>query len=350
MRVRTICGLWLFISAVLAQAAPVELAPDHPQRYIVVKGDTLWDIASKFLTNPWQWRQIWRDNPQIANPHWIYPGDELELSMVDGAPRLQVARHGYAYDRPDEEKLEPEVRVLPLDQAIPTIPLSLIQQYLVQPKVANAGEMESSPYVVALADEHVVGGAGDRVYVRGMPENALPGYMIFRAGKPYADADTGEILGYEALYVADAELEPTRDGDASVMKIDKSDREVLIGDRILPVEAEKMHMRFEPHPPDRPVNGHIIAVVDGVSQIGQFQVVIIDRGLADGVETGHVLEISQSGRIQRDILSPLPGEEITLPSEKEGVLMIFRPYERVSFGLVMKATRAIHLFDAVRNP
>jgi hypothetical protein len=351
--------LWLLLAAGLAPADEIELNPGHPERYTVAPGDTLWDIAGRFLAKPWQWPEIWHDNPRIADPHWIYPGDELVLAVVDGKPYLQVGRRaaepGYAEpgpagQRPDEVRLSPIVRVAPLGQAIPSIPMSSIQPFLTEPKVVDAGTLEQAPYVVAMADEHVVGGAGDRIYVRGLADrNALGlGYMLFRPGKPYTDTESGESLGYEALYVANADVKAV--GDPSTLTISKSARDVNLGDRVQPIEAGKLQMRFQPRPPGRPVQGHIISVVDGVSQIGQWSVVVIDRGAADGLEVGHVLKVLQDGRIERDIVSPFANEEIALPAEQEGQLMVFRAYDRVSFALVMNATRAIHLHDAVTNP
>ncbi len=248
--------------------------------------------------------------------------------------------------RPDEVKLIPTIRVEPLQQAIPMIPLNAIQQFLMQTKVVGVGEMENAPYIVDFADEHISGGAGDRIYVRGLPVGRVLGYLVFRSGHPYKDAETEEILGYEALYVADAEFQSP--GDPSTLLITKSNRDVRIGDRILPVPREQLQMGYQPHPPAMPVKGHIIAVVDGVSQIGQYSVVVIDRGSADGIETGHVLEICRSRNVI--IFTSESDETINIPQEREGLLIVFRPFERVSFGLVLNATRAIQLNDAVQGP
>lgn len=352
MKLRIAGGLWLLLMAGFAQADEIELNPGHPERYTVARGDTLWDIAGKFLAKPWQWPEIWHDNRQIANPHWIYPGDELTLTVINGKPRLQVGARregaGGGQAAGGDVRLSPTIRAEPLDEAIPTIPLNAIQQFLTEPKVVDGGVMDQAAYVVAMADEHVVTGSGDRIYVRGLNDRQTAGYMVFRAGPPYVDAETDEVLGYEALYVANAELQAV--GDPSTLRITKSARELVIGDRILPIEAEKVQTRYQPHPPAQPVAGHVIAVVDGVSQIGQWNIVIIDRGAADGIETGTVLEVRQSGVFQRDIISPSADEMVALPAEKEGLLMVFRPYQRVSFALVMNAIRAIHLNDAVTNP
>ncbi|MBS1213898.1 MAG: LysM domain protein, partial [Proteobacteria bacterium] len=189
---------------------------------------------------------------------------------------------------------------------------------------------------------------GDGVYIRTIGQANQRGYTVFRPGKPYRDGVTGEILGYEALYVAEGELQAG--GDPATLQLTQTDREVVIGDRIMPVETEKLQMNYEPHAPKKLIRGHIISVVDGVTQIGQYQVVIIDRGLADGMETGHVLDILKRSRSERDIVSSRVGELTTLPEEKAGVLMIFQPFERVSFGLIMNATRAIHVNDVVQTP
>jgi hypothetical protein len=341
MAARLLLGFWLLVLGVPGIADEIALNPQHPQSYVVARGDTLWDIADRFLAKPWQWPQIWHENPQIANPHWIYPGDEITLSYVGGKPRLQVSR-------PSELRLSPEVRITPIEQAIPVIPMSAIRPFLSHPKVVESGTLESAPYVVGFAGEHVVAGAGDSVYVRVIEDASNPGYVVVRPGNPYRDGVTGEILGYEALYVGDAGLETT--GDPARLQLTKTVRETVIGDRLLPVEREKIQMRFEPHAPSRPIEGHIIGVVDGVTQIGQLQIVVLDRGARDGIETGHVLEIFQSSRMQRDIVSGHYGQMAQMPQEKGGYLMVFKTFERVSFALVMKAVRALHVLDVVRTP
>jgi hypothetical protein len=273
----------------------------------------------------------------------------MQLRILNGLCLLLMsglASAGELESHADEVKLVPAIRVEPLGQAIPTIPLNAIQPFLMQTKVVDAGVMEQAPYVIDFADDHIAGGAGDRIYVRGLPESQLSGYMVFRTGNPLKDAETGDILGYEALYVADAEFQAG--GDPSTLLLTKTDRDVRIGDHIMPVALERLQMGYHPHAPAVPVKGHIIAVVDGVSEIGQYSIVIIDRGKADGIEIGHVLEISRSGKSR--VYRAGAEETFTIPSEKEGLLMVFRTYNRVSYGLVINATRAIQLNDAVLNP
>ena len=179
-------------------AADVVLNPEHPDRYVVVKGDTLWDISTMFLRDPWLWPEIWYVNPQIENPHLIYPGDILTLVYVDGKPQLQMTR-GYP-----TVALSPQVREESLDKAIPTIPLDAIQQFLTRAIVVGEGELEVAPYVVQSAGEHVVTGVGDRVYIRGIEDKSYPVYDIYKPGGPYIDPDTKELLGYKALFVGRA--------------------------------------------------------------------------------------------------------------------------------------------------
>jgi hypothetical protein len=342
MRWRILATLWLALSYSLALADEIALNPQHPETYVVAPGDTLWDIAARFLQNPWEWPLIWHDNPSIKDPHWIYPGDVLALSFVEGQPQLQVAQ------RAEEEKLSPRVRSTPLAQVIPSIPMNIIQQFLTRPKVVEAGEMQYAPYIIAVADEHIIGGAGDRIYARGLADQNMAGYIVFRSGKKYADYETGETLGYEALYVGNAQMQDF--DEVSTLLLTETSRETLMGDRLLPVEEDRLTMRYVPHAPKHRVQGHIIDVLDGVSQIGQYQVVIIDRGEADGLEVGNVLQVFQSNFSQRDNVTSYGGALVQLPKEKAGYMMIFRAYNRVSFALVTKAIRAIHLHDAFSSP
>jgi hypothetical protein len=353
---RPLAGLCLWLCGAFAQADNIELNPAHPDRYTVVKGDTLWDIAGKFLSRPWQWSEIWHNNPAIKNPDLIYPGDILVLSYVDGKPQVQIetpsepssSSQQARFDVPSEPRLSPRVRSTPIEQAIPAIPMNAIRQFLSRPRVMGVDELNDAPYVVAFAGEHIVGGAGNRIYVRAIEDGAPNTYTVFRQGAPYKDAETGEILGYEAIYIGDSRLEQT--GDPATLFLDHTELETRIGDRLLPVEQEQFRLSFQPHASKTRLRGHIIGVLNGVSQIGQYSIVALDKGTADGIEVGHVMEILQQGRPVRDIVSTMPGETVITPNERAGLLMIFRPYERISYALVMQATRALHVLDAVQTP
>jgi hypothetical protein len=321
-------------------AADVVLNPNHPDRYVVVKGDTLWGISGMFLRDPWYWPEIWYDNPQISNPHLIFPGDILTLVYVNGKPQLRLER--------GPVKLSPRVRVEDLDQAIPTIPLDAIKQFLTKPLVVTQDQIDHAPYVVAGADEHVVTGAGDRVYVMGIKGEDVGLYDLYEPGAALIDPDTKETLGYQAIYVGEGAVK--RFGNPTTMLLTQTAREARIGDRLWPASQEKLHAQFIPHPAPPGTQGRIISVLGGVSQIGQFNVVAINRGSADGMEVGHVLKIFQTGETVRDTVGGKRTELVKLPDEEAGVLMIFRTFDRVSYGLVMKATRSMHLLDYVRTP
>jgi len=387
----------LFLATVLVPvvvlAQNLALNPDHPERYVVKKGDTLWDISGRFLQEPWRWQEIWQVNPQVKNPDLIYPGDELSLSYEAGKPVLRVRRG--AGGRPTV-KLSPAVRPIVLDTAVPTIPVDAIEPFLSRPNVVAEGELEKGPYVVSLGKEHILGGAGSKVYVRGIGDSGARNYTVFRKGEAYLDPDTNEILGYEATYIGDAVME--RPGDPATFNLVKTAREVLVGDRLVAAGDEDFQRNFVPRAPDQPVTGKIISVVDGVSQIGQYQVVVLNRGIQHGMAPGHVLAVYQTGVQVKDryakspeVREPLmknedvaietdpekqggfPGffnamsdvvsaitdavrpeddsyKTATLPEERAGIVMVFRPFEKVSYALVMDATRAMHLLDTVKSP
>lgn len=326
----------------MGSAADSLLASDHPTRYTVVKGDTLWDIAGRFLRNPWDWPQLWHVNPQIQNPHLIFPGDTLELVYdADGKPQLQMQ------DGPRVVKLSPQIRSTPWDGSIPTIPYDAVAPFLNRSLVLDSDYLDHAPYIVEFADEHVVGGPGNRAYVRGLDAGPARRHIV-RAGKPYKDADSGEILGYAAEYIAQAQLQ--REGDPATVTIDDNAKEVVVGDRLITVDDKHFAYNFLPHAPDRQVRGNIIAMFDGVGQIGQYDVVVLDRGHSDGLRPGSVLRIDQRGREVRDLVTADLRDTVVLPDEQAGLLLVFRAFDRVSLALIMTALRPIHLQDTVRNP
>ena len=338
---RIVLSLFFVLISLPLIANDVELNPDYPQRYVVKKGDTLWDISGLFLKYPWHWPDIWYANPQIENPHLIYPGDELSLVWRDGRPMLELNRG----DR--TVKLGPQIRETMIDKPIPTIPLSAIGPFLSKPQVVGDEVMDNAPYVVASADERLISGAGDYVYARGVEDNDIDNYSVFRGGKVYTDPDTDEVLGYEAIYTGDATV--VTQGDPAKVDLTYTNREVQIGDRLLEVEDHDYDLYFTPRSPDVDMNGRIISVFDGVSQVGQYQIVVLNLGDRDGLETGHVLSVLQAGETIRDQVTSDPKDVVTLPDEHAGEAMVFKTYEKVSYAIVMKATRAIHLLDKVQS-
>ncbi len=325
------------------------LKPGHPDVYTVVKGDTLWDISGTFLSEPWLWPEIWQINPQIENPHLIYPHDQIALVYLEGQPRLQLTR-GQAgrttrLTPSDTVSLQPQVRAEPLESAIPAISLDAVQGFLIDNRVVEPGVLEDAPYVVQGADERLVLGAGDRLYVRGVLENN-DSYNIVRKGPLYVDPVTEEVLGREATYIG-LGTSVAQERDISTMSIRSTREEVQIGDRVLPTQQRRVDSNFFPSAPDRAVNGEIISVLSGVTQVGQFDVVAINRGEREGLEVGNVLAIYRRGALARDRFA---NETILLPSERAGLLMVFRTFEKLSYGLVLVTERPLAVADEVRNP
>lgn len=323
----------------LAQAAP-ELRPDHPERYTVVKGDTLWDISGRFLNDPWYWPEIWHVNPQVANPHLIYPGDRLALVYIDGKPRVtKVSSSSNGVVR-----LSPEVRSEPLDTPIPAIPLDAISSFLTDTRIVDPEDLSGAPYVLEGEEGRIITGAGDRIYARG--EKPADQVGIFRRTQEFVDPETGEFLGLEARSIGSGKV-TAENGDVLTLSLTKSNQEIRIGDRLLTSESRPLSTSFVPSAPDEQVEGEMIAVDAGVTQIGQYDVVVVNRGLRDGLKSGNVLAVLKKGNQVRD---PITKETIELPSERAGLMMIFQSYEKLSYGLILQATRSLSVGDKVTNP
>ena len=355
----------LLMSVVAVAQDAIELNPDHPTRYIVKRGDTLWDISTQFLVEPWRWPEIWQTNPQVQNPHLIFPGDELALFYRDGQPVVQVIQRADAGTTVDPDtgvvsrrtgprtvKLSPRTYELEQRDAVPTIPIDAIRPFLARPRVLGAGEFEAAPYVVSAGRENLVAHLGMEIFVRGLKPEQGTRFGVYRRGQVYRrPSDPDDILGYEAIHVADAVVEKA--GDPATVFLLTSTREVRAGDRLFPVTDDQVVSNFTPRAPDRDIRGQIISVVDGVSQIGEMDIVVLDLGSRDGIEEGLVLGIFQSGNEVEDVWAEkdrLQKILVQLPELRAGTVMVFRPFERVSYALVMQATRAMHLLDAVKNP
>jgi len=355
----------------MAEPAPVMLKPTHPESYTVVTGDTLWDIATRFLEDPWVWPQIWDVNPQIANPHLIYPGDIISLIFVDGQPRLVVDRPGaepvagtvpapapapvagepVAAEPPppsgDTVRLSPTIRVQPLGEAIPAISASAIRQFTVKPRVLTAEELEAAPYIVGNYDGRLISASGNQVYVRGLENTTESLYSIYRAGKEFTDPDTGESLGIEVIYVGDAKV--ISFGDPSRMVITENNREALNGDVLLPLDRGKVAHDYVPRKPAIGFEGRVISLFDAISQTGQNQTVAVNIGQRDGIAVGDMLAVFSPGGSIEDRTRG-KRETVPLPDERSGMVMIVRSFDRVSYGLIMVSDRPIHINDVVSTP
>jgi LysM repeat protein len=319
--------------------------PDAPKSYTVKRGDTLWDIATMFLKDPWLWPEVWVINPQVRNPHLIYPGDTLALAYgANGAGQVRLSQGGAA-------RLNPRLRTEGLDGAIPTLPYSAISAFLTRPSVLSPDQLKTAPHVLAFREKHVIGGAGNEIYVKDLNAPANARFSVIHVGEALKDPDDGEVVGYNGIYTATASV--AREGAVTKAVLSDSARETLVGDRLIAVDNETP-LNFVLSTPPANLEGRIIAVMDGTELIGQYQVVVINRGKRHGVLPGNVMAVDQAGEFVTDrkqgyFTNPFQ-KKIQLPSERAGTMMVFKTFDRISYGLIVGASTEIHVADFVRNP
>lgn len=346
-----------------------ELAPNAPDIYVVQRGDTLWDISRMYLKSPWRWPELWGMNLKaLPNPHLIFPGQTLYLDKSDGYARLRTQPTGGS----DTVRLSPRTRTDSLASlALPTLKTHLIAPFLVEPLVADAATIEQAPRLVATTDQRVLMAAGDRVYARGNPDAPLstkPGqprsFRVFREAIPLKDPVTGEVLGYEARYLGNAELarsettEEISDGKGNLKQepvpatvdITSTKEEIRAGDRMLP-EPPRTFKNYIPHEPQTSVNARVVSIYGStpVAVAGQNQVVAINMGTAQGMEPGHVLTLLTQGDRVRDTTAE-GKPTIKLPSEHNGLAMVFLTFERVSYALLLDVRTGVRVGDRLVNP
>ena len=337
--IRIISALLLSISTACALAQdtkPLQLANDAPDRHTVVKGDTLWGISGKFLQEPYRWPELWRMNKdQVKNPHRIYPGQVLVLDRSGATPQLRI----------EDVKLQPKVYSEQPARAIPSIPQNVIEPFLSKPLVLDEDGLKNAPKIVATQEDRVYIGPGGRAYVAGLKEKTKQ-WQVFRPTKPILDPETREAIGHEAFYLGTATL--VAEGDPATVDIATAVQEIGINDRLLPAARADIG-NYAPHAPAKQIEGQIATVYGGVKESGRHSVVTLNRGSRDGIEAGHVLALYRKGgeRLYRD------GNEtstVKLPSERYGVVFVFRVFERISYALVMDVTRPVIVSDIVRTP
>jgi hypothetical protein len=349
-------GLVACVVAGPVQAANCSFRPNAPDQHTVVKGDTLWDISATFLANPWCWPEVWGLNrDDIRNPHWIYPGQVIYFDRARG--RLSLLRPGG-----DEgagmplTRLSPQVRTEGLGKdAVQSIPSGLIEPYLTQPLIVEAGELAAAPRIAASQEGRVYIGTGDKVYVRGDLKGGSS-FQVFRPGSALRDPDTGKIIAHEATYLGTVTLQAeAKPGvDVHTFTVASSNQEIAIGDRLIAAPPAPLR-NYVPHPPERPVRARLMSIHAGVTYAGQSQVVTVNRGSVDGLDVGSVLELYHFGKKVYD-----PGgrrgflgigrSTIQLPDEQYGTLFVFRVFRNVSYGLIMQVTAPAQVGDVAKSP
>jgi LysM repeat protein len=359
------------VKAEIPVEEPVETVvyePEYPETYIVQKGDTLWDISTVFLRNPWHWPEIWYKNPQVDNPHLIYPGDELAIIYVGGAKKVQLIRRGTEGEVQTTVtssstatttgttdsgmtvvKLSPRVRSEPIDSTLPTIPIQELRHLLAQPMIIGEEELDKAAYILSSRDNHLVNSIDDEIYVRKLNTSTGNGrYQIFRPDKPLHDPETGELLGYQSLFAGEAKI--LKGGDPATLLITNSVREILRNDKVLPIDNTNFDRDYLPTPPYTYLKGRVIALLDAVSQSGRFQTIAINLGSRDGLQTGNVLRIMRIGDVVPDYAEEDPLFTVKLPDERIGLAMVVRSFEKLSYALVMEASQPIGLKDYLESP
>ena len=386
MNNRIITLLVLSCLSLQCLADEITLQKNHPERHVVVKGDTLWGISAKFLKDPWQWPKVWRMNRlEIKNPHLIYPGDVVVLDNSSGSPQLRLIH--------ETVTLQPGIRVEPLaKEALFTIAPNIITPFLSQPLLIENGQLSSAPRIISGQDNRVILSPGTRVYVNNISDGEGLHWNIYRPGEVLRDPETAEVLGTEAIYLGDMDI--ARYGAPATGDIVRAKEEIFTKDRLI-VSPDSFKSSFVPHAPETQINGRIMRIYGGVAEGGPNTVISINRGKNHGLEEGHVLAISRYGRIindpeykqsdsdktlpatkklkelnfdvstavdgskivnfeKKDVrptskLTLAPGQ-IKLPDERIGLMMVFRTFDKVSYALIMNSTDAVHTADSVHTP
>ena len=336
---RKIISLICFLLPVLAQADVIQIRPDAPDRHVVVKGDTLWDISAMFFKDPWKWPSIWNINKDtIKDPHWIYPGDVVLLDRTTGA----LSINGNATNS-DSSKLSPRIRYgLSQHDAIPSIPYKDLHAFLSQPLVVDDEILATAPKLIALQEGRVILGENQSAYVSNLPTDQGTKWQAYRPGKTFIDPDTEEILGREAIYLGD--VEATQFAEVSTVLATRTKLEINTGDRLATTSAESAD-NYLPHAPTDNIKARIISVYGGTTQAGQNSIVTLNKGSRDGLENGHVLALYNQGReVKHD------GENYILPDERYGLVFVFRVFKKVSYGLVMQSKIPAQILDRAQTP
>ena len=351
-----------------AWADTVQLKENVPERYVVVKGDTLWDISARFLKSPWKWPEIWKLNKEeIRNPHWIYPGDVVRLVMENGEPKL-VLEEGPRFT--ETVKLSPQVRSEPLiikEAGIPSVPIEAIRPLLSRSVIGAVTDLEKSPRILGSADQRVMFAKGDRVYAS-KGDDLVTDWRVIRLGRALMNPDNPkEILAYELVHLGEAHT--VKPGDPQLLEITANEQEILERDRLLPaVTVETPH--YVPHAPTARIESKVVAALNGSLYAGAWTTLVIDKGKRDGLDEGSVLALYRAGRSVADPkclraakISFLAGgsasvedckkndsDKTTLPDSQVGLAFVYRLFDRVSYALVMRSSEPLTAGDIARNP
>ena len=342
--VRIISALILAVTAACASAAePLTLVDNPPDRHIVVKGDTLWGISGKFLKQPWRWPEIWQMNKEdIKNPHWIYPGDIILLDTSSGSPRLKMAKPVGG----QSGRMQPMVHSSPAEQVIPSIPPNVIEPFISQPLIVEAGAHNNRVKIVASQEDRMLLGSGDSFYASGIPDASIEKWHVFRKGKPLKDPVSGEIVAYEAYFLGNARL--IKPGEPATLRVTLSKEEMARGDELIPAPPPEI-ITYVPHRPDRDISAKIMSIYGGIEEGSSSSIVSLTRGRIDGLEVGHVVALFRN-RVSVNVDDDGVRSTTPVPEERYGLAFVFRVFDHVAYALVVDSSKAVIVGDSARNP
>ncbi len=364
---RKIISLICLLLPIAVFADELQLQENAPDRYTVVKGDTLWDISAKFFKDPWKWPQIWGYNKDtIKDPHWIYPGDLVYLdhatrTLKVGEQPAPVTSAETAPAGPETAAQTPEfgatspsnvVKLSPRaregkgrSEAIPMISLKDIGPFLARPLVIEDDELDAAPVLVGTYEQRKLLGAGDVAYAQNMPSDKGERWQIYREDRTFKDPDTGEILGHEVAYLGDASVE--KFDNISTLNITHSVLEIHTGDRFAQATTG-FSTNYQPRAPEKVISAKVISIYGGVLQAGQNAVITLNKGSRDGLENGHVLALYQKGEELHN--GNIFKGNIVLPDVRYGLVFVFRVFNKVSYALVMNTRLPVQILDRASNP
>ncbi|MGH8035310.1 MAG: LysM peptidoglycan-binding domain-containing protein [Lysobacterales bacterium] len=370
----------------VAAAQDVSVRSDHPDQYVVVKGDTLWGISGRFLEKPWQWPAIWQANPQIENPHLIYPGDVISLVYVDGVPQLQVNRGA-----PGTVRLSPAVRIVDRNEPINAIPLEALAPFLRDIRLLSPSEMVGLPYIVANQEEHIAATVPDKTYARGLNARVGEEFAVMRVHSIYDQLKEGgpirRVLPQEHWKVVQAVMDPNgplfdqplpgnrrpkhpvayelvevcrvrvvKEGEIAILRIEQDRTSARVGDLILPLASTGYDSNFIPHAMQTvPADFRVLATKDSLYGVSDYQIVSIAGGSRQGVESGHVFSVFRPGEEVKDAVGYRYGSfakesNVQLPEEFHALIMVFRTFDDISYAMVLSSDNTVRAFDHLRHP
>jgi hypothetical protein len=339
-----ICAIALLLCFLTTSvhAQNLTVFPGSPETYVVKEGDTLWDIASIFLDEPWRWPEIWQQNPGVENPDLIYPGDILNLVYIDGSPRIVMERGSRQVVR-----LSPQVRETPLLSPIPVIARQALRGFLAENRIIETADYDAAPYILASATDNLIMGAGHEAYVRGNWQSDVTHYEVFRLGQAYVDRETKELLGQEAINLGEMSLLAGEGDGLRRALIVKSNEELKAGDRLLPRETSSIDANFFPNTPSSEIGGEIIGLLNNESKAAQYESIVMNIGKRDGLRVGDVLSIQRAELPVRD---PVTNKFVDLPATEIGVVLTYRTFEKLSYGVILSLTQPSAVGDTLSTP